>query len=401
MLGAHKAAILGAAGIGEVGDPLYNNVELLIRGDLGLVDLSKNLFNLYPTNGVTLNADNIELNGSSNDFNAYAVNTAHPTEFRIPAATPFCLEAVFQMDTIAPPFQTLMAFGASEGLVYTDHFGDTPRFYGNTNGTFSGSFGAGTAQAHLAVTSDGSGNLAMYLDGVSIGTTTGFTQSLHTTGEVLFGVQPSTANRFDGKIFALRITKGDLRYSGAFTPDLVDGKYFLAGSAGMATSSAAFAASTGYTLTTTASANDTTERNSSGSWAFASLLDVPMTSGRYVATFKVLALSAPSRAQFGVADGAGMTNFLSANAAGEAGSDTQSGYGTYAVNDEMTVLFDADAKVVTVLRNDQGCQATGAGSRQIVTGSTHYMAFQEYDALGKVQLIDNGKTYPGFTKLIP
>lgn len=383
------------ASLGLVGDPLYNNVELLINGNTGLVDLSKNQFVIRPTN-LTQGLDYTDFNGSSGKADVLGSGAAAPTTFQ--TTGDFCYEAVLQLDTLAPSFQTVFDMGAADTIFYADHSGASgnPRLYsGLGSGTTDATSNGGIAKHHLAVTKDGT-TIRWFIDGVLSGTGTHTTSTAAAAGLIL-GAQGGASNWLDGKIYALRITQGDPRYTAAFTPDLLDDHFFPVGPALLQTG-VQFTASSGYTVSTTVSTNDTTLRNSSTSWAFGSLLDVAMTTGKYVATFKCLAKSGANRANFGVADGASTTNFLANNSAGEGGADTQGSYKTYSVGDEITVMFDADNKIVTVVHDDMGMRDT---ARQAVTGSTHYFCFQEYDSGGQVQLIDNGRDYPGYTKLVP
>jgi hypothetical protein len=396
MLGASKAGLLGAAG-GGFNDPLFADVEFLMNGDIGYVDVGAGSFSM-------VNAGTTNTSGRFTFTSGSVKQITMSPSIALP--DPFTFEAVFQNSGYSAQTNDLIYVGDGNNnniltmltnTIYGPNTNDY-QFRQGANFVYRGPPAPDTTTIHLLGVVRQGTSIQVYLDGVAFGAP--FTSGSGTLASYPFilGNRTNSSDfQFLGDLYSCRLTYA------ARTPaemGLVDEKYFPVPA--MTTQSGVeFSASSGYTVSTTVATNDTTLRVAPGaSWNLASLLDVPLTSGKYVASFKALALASTNRAEFGVSDAAATTSYLSALSLGEGGINTQSPVtATYAINQIITVFFDATTKTVRVLQD--GYPIKTAYSVTVTGAGPFYFAFQEYDINAQVQLVDNGVNYPGFTKLVP
>lgn len=133
----------------------------------------------------------------------------------------FTIEAwIYRLE--ADRSQMIFAVGNSDVTTGHGRFyvfsGNTLRYYNNGNITTSSTVLSLNTWHHVALVQE-SGSQTLYLDGVSVGTSTSGVAFGGNTLDVEIGSNPATTTqRFNGYIDDLRITKGVARYTSNFTP---------------------------------------------------------------------------------------------------------------------------------------------------------------------------------------
>ena len=214
---ANRAALWPTSAYVGTTDPYFNLTSLLIHGD-GANGANNTVFADQSTNGYTVTTSGKPMQGTFTPYSPAGWSNYLPTQAGGNIVTPsnsafglpgvFTLEFFFNASSLTAGSITGV-YSAGGFNVYYDGTRITPNLYGTGN-IFNSTFTSITLGKwyHIVVRRDSNNLMTMYVDGVSVGSTT--TSTTYTTGTWAIG------NAFNMYISNLRITNTDV-YGGAPT----------------------------------------------------------------------------------------------------------------------------------------------------------------------------------------